>query len=96
VSCYWELFGEQLENLKNRFGNVMETHMEQDGNKEKNQKKILPPSSKRKKLDTSLVHAEPFIGCMQLLFPKLFATIFATNSACKEHPTQHSGCQCQG
>jgi hypothetical protein len=76
VSCYWELFGEQLENLKNRFGNVMETHMEQDGNKEKNQKKILPPSSKRKKLDTSLVHAEPFIGCMQLLFPKLFVTIF--------------------
>jgi hypothetical protein len=46
------------------------------GTRKKTKKKILPPSSKRKKLDTSLVHAEPFIGCMQLLFPKLFVTIF--------------------
>jgi len=49
VSCYWELFGEQLENLKNPFGNVMETHMEQDGNKEKNKKKkSFPPPQKEK------------------------------------------------
>jgi hypothetical protein len=31
---------------------------------------------KRKELDPSCVHAEPFIGCMELLFPKLFVTIF--------------------
>jgi hypothetical protein len=39
-------------------------------------KKKEPPPPPRKKPDPSLVHTEPLIGCMQLLFPKLFATIF--------------------
>jgi len=52
----------------------MEKHMEQG----KKEKKSSPPSfPKRKKVDTSLVHAEPFIGCMQLLFPKLFCHHFS-------------------
>jgi hypothetical protein len=41
----------------------------------KNKKERTPPPP-RKKPDPSLVHTEPLIGCMQLLFPKLFATIF--------------------
>jgi hypothetical protein len=62
-------------------GELMGTHTEHDENKEKRQKKKpTPPPSyqvlKRKNLDPSWVHAEPFIGCMRLLFPKLFVTIF--------------------
>jgi hypothetical protein len=42
--------------------------METRGKKKKNSS---PPSfPKRKKLGPSLVHAEPFIGCMELLFAK--------------------------
>jgi hypothetical protein len=58
----------------------MGTHTEHDGRKgKKQQKKILPHPfqvPKRKNLDPSQVHAEPFIGCIKLLFPKLFVTIF--------------------
>jgi hypothetical protein len=40
-------------------------------------KKLLPPSfPKRKKLGPSLVHAEPFIGCMELLFAKTCLSLF--------------------
>jgi hypothetical protein len=41
-------------------------------------KKFLSPTPfpKRKKLYPWWVHAEPFICCMELLFPKLFVTIF--------------------
>jgi hypothetical protein len=49
------------------------------GTREKSKKKIHPHPfqvPKRKNLDPSRVHAEPFIGCMKLLFPKLFVTIF--------------------
>jgi hypothetical protein len=49
------------------------------GTREKSTKKNLPHPfqvPKRKNLDPSRVHAEPFIGCMKLLFPKLFITIF--------------------
>jgi len=40
--------------------------------------KIPSPSgpSKRKRLDRSRVHAEPSVGCLKLLFPKLFIIIF--------------------
>jgi len=36
----------------------------------------IPRPLKRRKPDPSLVHTEPFIGCVQLLFTKLFTTIF--------------------
>ncbi len=69
VRCYCE----QLGNLENLMG----TDREDDGNKGKKQKN-LPPTffPERKKLGPSWIHAEPFIACMKLLFPKVFATIF--------------------
>jgi hypothetical protein len=42
----------------------------------KKAKKSSPLLPKTIKLDPSCVHAEPIIGCMELLFPKLFVPIF--------------------
>jgi hypothetical protein len=44
----------------------------------KKPKKSLPCPSKKKKLDPSWVHVQNLllIGCTNLLFPKLFVTIF--------------------
>jgi hypothetical protein len=39
-------------------------------------RKIPSHLPKKNKTGPSLVQAKPFIRCMQLLFPKLFATIF--------------------
>jgi hypothetical protein len=50
-------------------------------------KKILPPSfPKRKKLGPSLVHAEPFIRCMELLFAKTVCHHFGPGLIAWQHP----------
>jgi hypothetical protein len=51
----------------------MGTYSEDDGDKSKKNPPLLPRTIK---LDPWRVHAEPFIGSMELLFPKLFVPIF--------------------
>jgi hypothetical protein len=65
--------------LGTSWGMHLETFLELDGNtlgtKENPKNSLSPPSPhpKRKTLDHSRVHAEPWpnIGCMKFLFPKL-------------------------
>ncbi len=72
VRCYSERFREQL-------GNLFRTSWEHIGimmGTRTTSQNFLPPSfPKRKKLDFSLIHTKPFIGRIELLFPKLFVTI---------------------
>ncbi len=65
LGTFWEL-GEP-------FWNLMGTYSEDDGDKSKKNPPLLPRTIK---LDPWRVHAEPFIGSMELLFPKLFVPIF--------------------
>jgi hypothetical protein len=47
------------------FGNLMGTNREHDGNKEKKPK--IPPHGPSQKEKNWNPHAEPFIGCMELI-----------------------------
>jgi hypothetical protein len=51
-------------------------------------KKLLPPllPQKKKKLGPSLVHADPFIGCMELLFAKTICHHFGPGLMAWQHP----------
>jgi hypothetical protein len=71
VRCYWERTKEQLGNLRRS----MRTPWEDIGN-EGGKKSCSPSSPKEKNWTPHECMLSLLVGCMKLLFPKLFVTIF--------------------
>jgi hypothetical protein len=109
VRCYWEHFGEHIENLKHilifwwePIGNWSETYWEHIGNQGKMEKKTFPlphlahpPKLKRRKGKPPWVHAWAFpLAAWNFSSHKSSSLFLAwANAPCKEQPTYRT-CMC--